>query len=257
MEKITPQDIFEIMKQRCCFNFSTSFYETDVQEFVVEPLRKDDRVPSFFWNSGASKAVLVFNDLDFVIKIPFTGDYDEENDYCHCEFCEAEEDSSKCENCPYKINDGYPENSFKAFTGANAFNKSLPSNWNYCAVEADLTEKAATADLDICFARTYYLGSIDGHPIYWQEKADIYACGEWGNNSTVEERKSVMSTCHSMNAACFNIYWLCDVMKLYGANFLKDFLTFVTENHIDDLHGDNIGYIDGLPVLVDYSSYRR
>ena len=125
-----------------------TFDEIDEAEFypvVVQPFSEKYKKP-FDYATGATKGVLIFEQLGFVIKIPF---------------CRNSED------CYY--NSAYGEYECCYFTGADTDN-----GWDYCEAEANKYKRAEEEGLAQCFAKTKKIGDIDGYPIYMQELADIY-----------------------------------------------------------------------------------
>lgn len=206
-----------------------TFDEIDEAEFypvVVQPFSEKYKKP-FDYATGATKGVLIFEQLGFVIKIPF---------------CRNTED------CYY--NSAYGEYECCYFTGADTDN-----GWNYCEAEADKYERAETEGLAQCFAKTEKIGDIDGYPIYMQELADIYKSIDYQSSHTEEDSRQVSSICNSNNFYMFNIEWLSDAFHYYGEKVFHKLLEFIRTVGINDLHDGNIGYIGNRPVLVDYSSF--
>ena len=145
----TPEDVFEIIKKECAFD---GVFSQDNKYDVIDPLQDcaDLADTDWTWDDGASKLVLIFKNLNFVIKIPFTGSIDPSGDYYdHCEDCE-EKSTSRCDCCPYHYNCyGDPDNNYYDFHGADWGGKQLGRNWDYCEAEAYLY-KAATMNFEMC-----------------------------------------------------------------------------------------------------------
>lgn len=89
--------------------------------------------------SGASKAVIVFEKEDFIIKIPFNGE----------------------------ILSEYGEYYFNEFEGA----APALSAWDYCDAETSIYEKAELEGVEEPFAAEYLIGFLGGYPVYAQERA--------------------------------------------------------------------------------------
>lgn len=255
----TPEDVFEIIKKECAFD---GVFSQDNKYDVIDPLQDcaDLADTDWTWDDGASKLVLIFKNLNFVIKIPFTGSIDPCGDcYDHCEDCE-EKSTSRCDCCPYHYNCyGDADNNYYDFQGADWGGKQLARNWDYCEAEAYLYETAKEEGVDVCFAGTELLGFVDGHPIYWQAKAQIYNDYYTSTNKdhTREEKVNTEEACRRINGWCFNVDWLCDFLTAYGDDMFQQFMAFIKKYEIRDLHTGNVGYIDGAPVLVDYSGYNE
>lgn len=187
-----------------------SFYDQVVVSF------KENYHKTFSYDTGATKGVLVFPNLDFVIKIPFTYTGDDEE-----------------------------------FRGAD----DSGEGWNYCEVEEIKYQRAGTFGVEGCFAKTILVGRIDGYPIYAQEKAKIFTKeGSPSPRKSEEEYERIEDICDSVGE-CFNRIWLSDAFDYFGEKVFYNLLEFINSFNISDLHDGNIGYIGMRPVLVDYSSF--
>lgn len=215
------EDLDEILK---ALSYGT-FNENDEADFypdVVQPFSEKYKKP-FNYATGATKGVLIFEQLGFVIKIPFCRNSEDYDDYYEC--------------CNY-------------FTGADTDN-----GWDYCEAEADKYQRAKEEGISMCFAKTEKIGEIDGYPIYMQELASIYKNVDYQSSHTEEDSRQVNSICDSNNFYIFNIEWLSDAFHFYGEKIFHKLLEFIRTVGINDLHDGNIGYIKNRPVLVDYSSF--
>ena len=190
---------------------------------VIELLPKN---VSFKFFSGATKLVILFPGADYVVKIPFNGQYtySDEDELVYWEF---ENGSDGC--C-----------------------------WDYCLGEVERYAYAEEIGLETFFAKTELIGHVHGHPIYIQERATIYedVANEKEKNS-YERRKSAKELCNHKGYSCFNGLWISDLQDYCGGpddELFCNFMDYVTA-YISDLHMGNVGYIDGKPVLVDYSGF--
>lgn len=219
------EEIVEALK-KCYYGelCEHNFYEDVVFEF------KNNYKKTFSYDQGASKGVLIFEELNIVIKIPFCGNYYEGDEY-------------------YDENlDVYYGNDFEYFYGADT-----SDSWNYCEVEKERYKMAKQDGINKCFAGVGLLTKIEGHPIYIQEFADMYDYKSTGH--TKEDTESVKEMCKSNSYNCFNEEWLSDVFNYFGKDIFNRFMMFIDDIGINDLHNGNIGYIKGRPVLVDYSGW--
>ena len=215
------EDLDEILE---ALSYGT-FDENDEADFypaVVQPFSEKYKKP-FDYATGATKGVLIFEQLEFVIKIPFCRNSEDYDDYYEC--------------CNY-------------FTGADTDN-----GWDYCEAEADKYQRAEEEGVSMCFAKTEKIGEIGGYPIYMQELASIYKNVDYQSSHTEEDSRQVNSICDSNNFYIFNIEWLSDAFHFYGEKIFHKLLEFIRTVGINDLHDGNIGYIENRPVLVDYSSF--
>lgn len=258
----TPEDVFEIMKKECSFCDSI-FTAQDKDECVLIPLEDcaDLAGASWIWDDGVSKLVLIFRDLGFVIKIPYTGTSDREDCEEPCDNCSVwNECGGDRWDCARRRHWGY-EDHYYDFTGAGGEEgeknwKNIQNKWDYCEAEVWLYNKAVQEGVDICFAETRLLGYIAGHPIYTQTCANIF-----GNLSTTRKpysKEAIASTkeaCSRIDGWCFNVVWLTDFILYFDDDMFQKFMEFIKKYGILDLHNGNVGYIDDVPVLVDYSGY--
>ena len=206
----------------------------DTSEVLHKALRNNN-IENFALYSGATKNVIVFEDRDFVIKIPMD---------CKLEYDEEEEDNIVVD--------------FK-FAGIHT---EISNCWDYCEVETVLYDMATEEKLNEFFAEARLLGCIKGRPIYIQELAISYGNGGSSNSKPSEYAEITASTVIQAikKESHYSLPkdWVCAAIDLYGIDELLKLADFIGENHITDLHHDNIGFNnDGLPVIIDYSSYNE
>lgn len=218
------KEIIEALEYANFDEFSEYTYQDNVLDIFREKYKKP-----WYYETGASKLVIIPENEDFVIKIPFEGMYPE-----------AEWDDE---------NEEYYESEFEHFCGADTNNE-----WDYCEVEAERYELSKTYGVEQCFAKCEKIAEIDGYPIYIQQKAKMYNCLEKSNH-TEEDIKSVSKICSDNYYECFNKEWLGDVFNYFGEKIFNIFMQFLSDFNVNDLHSGNLGYINGKPVLVDYSSW--
>ena len=196
---------------------------------VYEPF-KEKYKGEVSYATGATKGVLIFPDLNFVIKIPFKYG-DEHNSYDECD-------------------DNYYSD---MYCGADC-----PNGWDYCEVETIKYENAEEYDVQDCFAKTELLGTIKDYPIYKQELATIYTNADSSTSShTKEDEEKVEKYCDQHRYDCFNTDWLSDAYVYFGEEKFYNLMAYIQDYNIEDLHSHNIGYIGMRPVLVDYSSFNN
>lgn len=198
-------------------DFQDVLTEDDFYEKVIECLPKN---VSFRYDYGATKLVIIFPGADYVIKIPFTGfyTYTEEDDIEYIEF----------------------EN------GGNG--------WDYCEREIDIYFDAMRVGLEKFFAKTELIGHICGHPIYIQERAEILGECVSKHTSFFKKNDNIREICNEKGYLCFNVYWVAELFECYPEQDFNNLMKYITD-YICDLHSENIGYIDDVPVLVDYAGF--
>lgn len=244
---LTEQEILEVLSKYCDF---TDLCEYNFRDQVIEPLIAANAF-TFHWANGVTKLVLMPFDTDFVVKIPFVGEleydgYEDGLDYEAALAVYGEEG----------MDERIPRYCVRSFYGANADN-----DWDYCQAEARISAQARSADLLKYFAETHYIGEANGHPIYVQQKAEIfegiedYEEIELGIVQVGEEEREAAAAFRDDHFIYCNSHWMAQFIKTNSIEELRRLDVFCKNCGIEDLHDENIGYIDGCPVLVDYSSY--
>lgn len=174
------------------------------------------------WETGATKLILFPQDSNFVIKIPFCGEMYDDFNGLYAPFVHAKE----------------------------------PNKWDYCKAESLIYRSAILENLDTFFAETKYIGSVNNHPIYIQEKVSIFFESKNSKYYSKEESKKIRNLCSRLDLYCFHPYWLSDFLKFYTKESLIKLQNFLRFNYIQDLHGGNLGYrANGMPVIIDYGDY--
>lgn len=200
--------------------FKDTFLEEDamfVEEDIPQLLDEMNIPFSYTYASGASKFVLIPESLDFVIKVPFTGMLTMSGYYEQ-----------------YKYAEGY-----------------YP--WDYCGSEESRYIQAVEDGYGKFFAKTEQIIEKDGFPIYIQEKCIPLTLSFSRKHYSKEEKRK---TWELTNFSYIDIDWLTECRTLYGDEVIKDFVDYLDFNlWNDDLRMENIGYLNGKPVLIDYSSF--
>jgi hypothetical protein len=55
-------------------------------------------------------------------------------------------------------------------------------------------------------------------------------------------------------SSAYHLNWLQAILDCYGQDFFYDFLDFIDEEGIGDLHSSNIGFLNDKPVILDWLS---
>ena len=198
--------------------------------------------------SGVSKCVFMFKDFpNLVVKIPFTGSGTKNED-------EYEYDNEK----PY-------EDFYCASFGCGGH--KLKRKWDYCEAEATVYKDAVASGVSDFFAETVCIGEIDNHPIYVQEIATIYydvyfdyEC-EYSGEDQKKNRSSIMEKSNNSLSEddCWIVgqTWLAAFIEEYGTIAAINLITFLKDEGVDDLHSENLGFIDDKQVIVDYASFNN
>lgn len=196
--------------------------------------------------SGVSKCVFMFPDFPtLVVKIPFTGSGTENED-------------------EYDYNEPY-EDFYCASFGCGEH--KLKRKWDYCEAETTVYKDAVASGVSDFFAETVCIGEIDNHPIYVQEIATIYydvyfdyEC-EYSGEDKRKNRSSIMEKSNNSLSECdcwiVDQAWLAAFIEEYGITAAIDLIVFLKDEGVDDLHSENLGFIDDKPVIVDYASFNN
>lgn len=207
-------------------NYWEGFTESDVDDFVSSIDTK--RVPEFDYDAGATKLVIMPEDRDYVIKIPFSGLYNEWGDYIP--FNGAEDD-------------GYGD--------------------DYCEAEQLYYNEARKAGYGKFFMKVFCVGSSCSYPIYVQEKVDEfcrYTCIAHQKKHTSDESLKTVVSNHLDDKMQLPKIWLASCLTAFEGDEQKltDFIKFLDDTGIKtDLHAGNLGYFKGHPVIIDYGGYHE
>ena len=171
--------------------------------------------------TGATKGILLFSDLDFVIKIPFS-------------FCEGEE-----------------------LQGAT----ETEGGWNYCEQENCRYIMSENEQVSEIFLNTELIGYVNDFPIYAQYKAtpisliddSDYVKHHRSHSNKNEKKVFKIRTNNAFEN--INLQWEADIYSYYGKNFYCRLMEFLQNYEIDDLREPNIGYINKRPVIFDYAGF--
>lgn len=216
------------------FPFEDTFTSEDNYS-LSNYLRNIKGYTNFHISSGASKCVIIPEGEDYVIKIPYTGqyiesDWDEEPSY------------------------------YEDFTEAGACRQ-----WDYCQAEAIRYEVTAAVNLNKYFAPTIFIGYTNfDFPIYIQPKCEelAYAYKNEEYSSSMEEKMKTSDILNSeinyeadCNMPCIPLDWLTSFRFAYGEDELIRFLNFLRNEEWGDFRDENIGFFNGRPIVFDYSDF--
>ena len=174
------------------------------------------------------------------VKIPFKGSLSEDDGYDCEDSCSRDCPCSQCSrgsNCA-------------DFTGARIGESEY--SWDYCAAEQFFYEKAVVAGIEEFFIKTIFIGEFNGHPIYLQEKVEVYGCSSQTKSSEQSKEIFIKKFRHSeiQNEDFGGL-----LIEYYGEDRVNQLVEFLSEEGISDLHTSNVGIRANRPVLFDYSGY--
>jgi uncharacterized protein YqkB len=133
----------------------------------------------------------------------------------------------------------------------------LKNSWDYCEVESIRYRLAEMEGLQKFFATTILIDEIDGYPIYIQEKIRLFSEDEWNDemDKRIEESQKTLTTKYPNLHSEANPLWIMNVVNMFGEEEADRLCKFIEHYRIRDLHTENIGYRNGVPIMSDYSSY--
>lgn len=213
-------------------------------------------------DQGISKGVFLIEGADEVIKVPFSGYYDEDA-YSEAMFdYEAQQealdrgeeiDETELLTCP-EYEDYFTEFCCAATPSIDTFEM-----WNYCALECAIYLEAEKEGLEEYFAREYKAGDMDGYPIYVQARAIMIDSDEGSSyrSHSKAQIESARKTREETQSPIYETDWIAEFIDCYGAEEFARLNKFLHKHRLTDFHSGNLGYINGIPVLVDYSSYKE
>jgi hypothetical protein len=130
--------------------------------------------------------------------------------------------------------------------------------------ECEVYQKAIEKGIAFLFPQTEILCRINGVAIVIQRKVD-YCHG----NMSYEQENKLNYQCRTVNMDMIikvdhNIYrsrvprlWIKSLICIYGKKITKLFEEFTHEQEINDLHSNNVGYLNGKPIVLDFSGYHH
>lgn len=120
----------------------------------------------------------------------------------------------------------------------------------YCERETFLYQKAKQYHVEQAFLPIEYFG----RGWYIQPYADL---GRWPALSSREisskHKHKFYSFVNRMQDVDINSLWLLHLYRCYGWNFFKSFFHFCKRYRVNDLHGNNVGFVNKKPIVFDYS----
>lgn len=285
---MTKEQVFKLLDGAIGY-INERFCEEEY-EYILDDQLENAKLP-FEWQTfhGISKAVMMIKNEHYVIKFPFTHYYNGDA-YCdaHWDWQEerdkildkAQQDKAARMGDPeVELTadeeiialidfdnlepDGSDECWYEPLEGASNAPISaldMAPDWDYCNLETEIYKEAVKRNLSLYFAEEGFLGTLsNGHPVYYQQRCMPLVDIDYDYASDAYEKKSkyARDTCKQNDVYCFNPLWVADFLDMYGIDEFKRLSDFIKEMRIGDLRDCNIGYLDGAPILFDYSGFRH
>lgn len=193
------------------------------------------------FETGASKLVILIEELDEVIKIPFNGTFYYDED----------------ESLDITDTEDFIENDW-----ANDINAPSATDWDYCENEVLKLEKAEKEGFGDFFAKIEKYTMIDNHPVYLQEKViPLYShkSKQWGEPSKMAKSIYENNFTEARKRVPIPEDWLMHAIDYFGEEEVASFIDYVMSENLDeDLHSGNVGFTRaGKPVLLDWAGWRN
>lgn len=175
------------------------------------------------WHEGASKLVIVPHNENYVIKIPYNGAY-------------------------------YSCSGFEEFLSANSAEDFF---WDYCFTETLIWRLAKAENVHKAFAKERMIGIINNHPIYIQQRVEVYANSDKYNSNNENKKEKTEKYCREKDFRIFSLSWQTDAFEYYGSKQFDKIMSFIENYDLRDFHNSNLGYIGQRPVFLDYSDFNE
>ena len=239
-------DVFELLQNQhnIALEDLTEYDHDAMDELISAAYGSDVAV-----DSGVSKLVLLIKDESHVMKIPYMKRFDEDMyDQAYADYTEADDRGEEVGRAPVIEDFCFP------FQSARIDIIDTSNNWDYCALECAIYEEAHNRGLAQYFAEEVFFGEIGDHPVYIQKRVTPF---DSYSSTTTHNFYETTSRCNKLNVRCINSVWTEDFMNFYGEQEYVKLVHFLDELKIYDLHAGNLGYLDGAPILLDYSDFRE
>lgn len=144
-------------------------------------------------------------------------------------------------------------------------------DYNEAMEEVEIYNKAVTAGLAVFFPATELFTTINGVHFVKQEKVDFcvkdttcykekkyaYQARTASDRIVQKMQTSISKACNHRFSRSLDTTWAKLALVVFGKKLVKSLCKFIIENGINDLHEGNIGYKNNLPVILDFSGYKR
>lgn len=119
-------------------------------------------------------------------------------------------------------------------------------SWNYCESEKSIYKEAKKYRVEDFFLPVQTIENIN-YPFYAQKLVEVLASNE----------NYLSSSGYDKGSSDFDIpnYFLDKMYNYYGKDSVDDFINFSFDIGLNDIHDENIGYINGRPVIFDYAGF--
>lgn len=193
------------------------YFTSREEDFLISSINCEDEL-SFDWEDGASKLVIIPEDKDYVIKIPFNGNYYEDDGYFNFSY-------NYCE------------------TEIELYERIFEENPIFSQFFLPLTRVEEYREWDV-----YVQPKCQAY----NNTNEKIRSKSYSKDSLNKVRSEVI-----LYNSSFPKDWLAAVTEILGdVNLVKNFINMLEEYDItQDLHMGNIGYYNGKPIILDYAGF--
>lgn len=134
--------------------------------------------------------------------------------------------------------------------------------YDYCKLESDKYQSAKDCGIEKLLLETAYLITAGCIDLYVQPR---FSCAATEHESmrkasrkthNLENKKIVRKIAKTTyDGYRIDSVWLARALQLYGKKFFLRFEKWSHENRVGDLHRNNVGWLKGKPIILDYSGY--
>lgn len=131
----------------------------------------------------------------------------------------------------------------------------------YCAAELRNYQKAQEYRVQQVLLPISKVCEVNGWKLYRQTRFDCqYANKSYKHRQLqkqceeVKRNERVLRYLHE-NLDRLDYNWLARVVQLYGKRFATSLSAWARECEVSDLHCNNIGFLKGKPIILDYAGY--
>jgi len=232
IDKYTFDYVNEVLNALYDYKEFRTFVKSSAEDTWYEFSQLCRKMGDICYASGATKGVLILDDIDYVIKMPFLW-----------------------------------ETKHEWINGRLVKTDYTYHGHDYCRLEWRNYLLAEQENIAECFAETIFFGNFNGYPIYLQEKVncdedvvgesmDRASYADWLEQNDYEDNEENEDDYYE------NYYPDGDddlaeslVYSEWNNKLASHFLNFCDSWSISDKHSGNFGYADGTLVIVDYSGY--
>ena len=136
---------------------------------------------------------------------------------------------------------------------------------DYSEIECNNYTKAKALGIEKIFLPCEYWCTLDcGCPVYVQDKftTDHNSLRRTKRENHAEKASKVIAckVYRKVKRALpsdrrYDDAWLARAYQIYGKQFFRKLEKFLRENHINDLHGRNVGWKGTQPIILDFAGY--